>query len=484
MWLPKFVIPTACLVLASVSGCSDMGSFGPTPTSGAPEQSRGNSPPTGPTPTSGAPEQSRGNSPPTVEADSDKIAEVGGNLVVEPHFQCGPSEPGRGFPRGFLSWTADGTHLVFNHFNRVWRVDREGSQLHDVLDANPEPASFRGQYFFVYWFAADVSPDDSQIAYTSCQFPTEYEQSGVSLDSAAALLAKVGADWYDRGKYQYEIAVSGIDGDNQKRLTRNLRLDHYPVWSPNGEDIAFISSLEDLGDGFIVSHFRMRLHRVGLFVMSTDGSDVRQVAPQLKSIALTSPKWSPDGQRLAVIVNEGERLLQDVQALYIVKSDGSEVRRIGEAAAVPAAWSPDSAAVPAAWSPDSEELAFASVDGESQIIYAVKPDGTDLRTIWRRESDKAAAPIFQVLWSPDGSELLFLSDGAYLVRQDGSDLRLLPAVGTRAAWSPDGSRIAIYEPGHFQLDYTLYAMSRDGTDLRVLVEKDANGNLVPVSPTE
>ena len=131
------------------------------------------------------------------------------------------------------------------------------------------------------------------------------------------------------------------------------------------------------------------------------------------------------------------------------------------------------------WSPDSEELAFASVDGESQIIYAVKPDGTDLRTIWRSESDNPATPIFQVLWSPDGSELIFLSDGAYLVRQDSSDLRLLPAVGTRAAWSPDGSRIAIYDPG-----YALYSMSRDGTDLRVLVEKDANGNLVPVSYTD
>ena len=66
----------------------------------------------------------------------------------------------------------------------------------------------------------------------------------------------------------------------------------------------------------------------------------------------------------------------------------------------------------------------------------------------------------------------------------GSDLRLLPAVGTRAAWSPDGSRIAIYQPGYREPDYTLYTMSRDGTDLRVLVEKDANGNLVPVSHTE
>ena len=64
-------------------------------------------------------------------------------------------------------------------------------------------------------------------------------------------------------------------------------------------------------------------------------------------------------------------------------------------------------------------------------------------------------------------------------RRASSDLRLLPADGTQAAWSPDGSRIAIYEPG-----YTLYTMSRDGTDMRVLAEKDANGNLVPVSHTE
>ena len=83
-----------------------------------------------------------------------------------------------------------------------------------------------------------------------------------------------------------------------------------------------------------------------------------------------------------------------------------------------------------------------------------------------------------MLWSPDGSEILFFSNESYLVRPDGGGLRRLGiprnVPDARAAWSPDGSRIAIYFP--YQ---QIVTVSRDGAELLVHAEAANIGTLPP-----
>ena len=82
-----------------------------------------------------------------------------------------------------------------------------------------------------------------------------------------------------------------------------------------------------------------------------------------------------------------------------------------------------------------------------------------------------AGPVYQLSWSPDGSELLLVdSYGVHVVGADGAGLRTLAysqrgthrwsgnfegkgsAMGmAQAAWSPDGSRIAVYDSGDLPL---------------------------------
>ena len=255
--------------------------------------------------------------------------------------------------------------------------------------------------------------------------------------------------------------------------------------------------------------------------MAADGSDVRRVAAPEGRAALAPPVWSPDGERIAFVMAS----VEDYSLyLYTVRADGTELTQIAETAYV--IKSPEqhqyAPAVPA-WSPDGRYLAFIGgnvardfdrfnstvYEEEEAAIYIVRAGGTELRQVLTLKPHGPAPyalhyalasgvfyPYFpkisQVLWSPDGTELLFFANGAHLINLDGSNLRRLspPVLDGVAAWSPDGERIAVYEmgnaespqvvwtaEGHYRTlhnetgERVLLTVARDGSDLQTLIEE-------------
>jgi Tol biopolymer transport system component len=109
--------------------------------------------------------------------------------------------------------------------------------------------------------------------------------------------------------------------------------------------------------------------------------------------------------------------------MYIVDVDGSRVvdlSRVGEGGQV-------------AWSPDGRSILFASRRDHPdnyRDIYVMRPDGSSVKRLTRARADTPA-------WSPDGRYFVFSASGLFVMRADGSGVTSLPVEGVGEASFPD-----------------------------------------------
>jgi TolB protein len=145
------------------------------------------------------------------------------------------------------------------------------------------------------------SPDGGLLAYCTdddLQPPKKNESDIYTLDLVSHQIAKRitgGTNTYPRfspdgkrfafrrmtGEINSEVFIADLDGGNAQNLSNSPWFDGWPAWSPDGAWIAFASN---------------RRQNYQIYVMRTDGSDVRLVAPT--EGRATGPMWTRDGQRI------------------------------------------------------------------------------------------------------------------------------------------------------------------------------------------
>jgi TolB protein len=200
----------------------------------------------------------------------------------------------------------------------------------------------------------------------------------------------------------------------------------------------------------------------------------------------TSPAIAPDGRIAFVSTRDGS------PDLYVMDGDGSDVRRLtrspinvtGRAEDADAVSCCDSGETQLSWSPSGRRLAFDAANSYvprscftncvTWDAYVIRDDGTDLRLV----APGGRSPS----WSPDGRSLAYLSGvdpfgvatELTIRRFDGSRVRSLAVDNIMSevgpTWSPSGDEIAFHGRGGKTKPLMVGVARADGTRQRWLKE--------------
>ncbi|HYB74907.1 MAG TPA: hypothetical protein VED18_16165 [Candidatus Sulfotelmatobacter sp.] len=256
----------------------------------------------------------------------------------------------------------------------------------------------------------------------------------------------------DVGGGAKEIFLMDYDGYNPVLITGNRSINLSPRWSPDGNRIAYTSYRDNNPDLFLLD---LRSGRRGP-ISKTPGLNA-------------APAWSPDGQWLALAKSAGGGT-----NLYLMRADGSGERRLTFGSGI---------SISASFSPNGQQLAYASDQGGNPQIYVMDVTGANLQRL-TFQGNYNVSPR----WSPRGDKIAFVArDGGamdiwLMDVNGGNQQRLTDGIGhnEEPAWAPGGRHLVFTSDrgGH----RNIYRIFADGTGLTRLTNSGRDNYLPDWSP--
>ena len=429
------------------------------------------------------------------------------------------------------SWSPDGKQLVVVREgtaegvadgNELAIVDADGSGVR-TLDLGP-----------ALFASPEWSPDGKSIAFIEGMMIRFVSPAGEAVSKPVEAAWAVGLSWSpDSTRLAFDRLQETKNGDRSVAVVLDVATGretvltgeqhgraHSPTWSPEGDQIAFLSQNEGATSTVTTPHSCGGESLVWhLWVMSPEGTKAHRLvegeyygspswarslveapltdtepeplplpappadtAPEPLPLPAPEPAPTPAPREdsapdvvkpkpvsakppVVAAATDGLIAVRGSDALYLTNPDSESTRKI-----------PDTSDMVApAWSPDAKLLAVERVGKGESSIWTIRPDGTDAQLVL----PEASLPS----WSPAGDRIYAVRNECagscepedeaanvlFTVRPDGKDVRRVEAgeeVDREFAWAPDGDAVGFFadenasNPGTF--DSSVATWSPDG----------------------
>jgi Tol biopolymer transport system component len=247
---------------------------------------------------------------------------------------------------------------------------------------------------------------------------------------------------------QTAVSTVSVNGGDEKFLAVGM----FPAWSPNGREIAFCSPLSRVGE--------TSPHRAIISVISAVGGEPREIMNYHGELG--GLDWSPDGRQIVFSyrrMKDSPHPIPDCREeggdIYIISTTGGEPRRLIRTD------SKDQAFESPRWSPDGKRIAYLWMNlkgvaesgefNEPPRIYIMNIEGGERKLVTDEN------PYLWFSWTPDGKSIVFTDSRReiYKVSAEGGKAEKLNIKGGAPDVSPDGKKIAFYRSSENRVEFWL-----------------------------
>ena len=269
-----------------------------------------------------------------------------------------------------LVWSPDGRRLAFGADGRVWTMTPDGSEATALTDppateaitgfptrdhpaqwspSGSKPLYLRG-HFEGGWLRAINASGTGDVLITEDGVEPSWSPDEARI--ALLILNRFGNTWIQ------DVFVMNADGTAPTNLTNSFDLEDYPSWSPDGATIAFSKPS-------------------GIYIVDPEGSGLTRL---ISTPGAALPEWSADSRSIAW-------------------SSGTDVNVVDLAGVNRQVARIDGSITEIIWSPTTDRIAFSAQIGGRQAVFVVKSDGSELMRIGNPQFDQHS-PAWQPRPSP------------------------------------------------------------------------------------